>query len=247
MLILDDITGILPAEEAFLSGKLEMAQQVVCTAPKEAAGPLQVITTVLMLLFVVLTLFNLKDFIRMLPQLVDCLGRKSSCINIEHSVHTSRERNFSAFILALPFCLVADRLDLYRPEFLSAVPHGWMALVILGALLLYVLLRLFLSSFRKPYHISYEAWQGIKRCCYTYFIFTVVIVLATVGLLTLFHAPDATPRSVAYIEMGIIYLLSFVRTGQILSDYCNGFGTFLYLCALEIIPMGALIASAIAL
>ena len=71
-----------------------------------------------------------------------------------------------------------------------------------------------------------------------------VLMLATVGLLTLFHCPDMVFRVVIYVEIGLVYLLFIFRKTQILSLFCNPLRTFLYLCGLEFFPAALLVVSA---
>ena len=73
----------------------------------------------------------------------------------------------------------------------------------------------------------------------------VLLMLATAGILFLFKLPDQLIRTVLYLEIAGIYLVFLIRRTQILSLSCNHFRTFLYLCALELIPTAALIASAL--
>lgn len=240
---------ILPAGRAFESGKLEMSDSLNFDALAAASPQTEsIITSVFMVVFVAIVIFSLRNLIKLLPDLISCYTRKSSCLALEHNVQTSSDRNLAAFALLLPFCLIADRLDLYRPQWLLSVPHGWMSLIALGVGMLYVLLRILATSIvRRPYHIQFDAWMAVKRCYLSYFILAAVLVAATAGLLSLFGVAQADIRRTAYWEMAVIYFLSFVRNGQILGEYCGGFGTILYLCALEIIPTGALIASAVLL
>lgn len=245
-MIQGDISGIRPASEAFREGKLEMASNLAPGTSGAAGWSLDIFTTVVMAIFLILTIITISDFIRMLPLLVDSYSRKSSCLAIEHSVQTSGQRNFTAFIILLPFCLVADKFDLFRPNFLSGVPHGWMAVVLIGVFILYILVKLLMANIvRKPYHISFDSWRAIQRCFFNYFILMAVVVMATAGLMSLFGAETGGVQKVCRWEIAGIYFLSFLRSGNILSDYCSGLGTILYLCALEVLPTGALVACAI--
>lgn len=245
-MISDKLSEILPAAQAFKDGELQMAETVT-QAVAGASGNLSIgiVTSIFMVLFVALTIFTLVDFIRMLPLLLDSYTRKNSSLNIEHNIQTSRERNLAAFTLALPFCLLANLYDFYTPGIILFVNKEWRALVLLGVLGLYVLLRYLMSGIvRKPYHIRFDDWRAVQRGIFSYFILMVVLLGISIGIMVVFKSGDKAIRVVSYCEMGFIYLLSFFRCGNILKDYCSGFGTFLYLCALEIIPTGALVASA---
>lgn len=243
------LADILPAEQAFSSGKLEMSDSLNFDALASGGAQVEsIVKSAFMVVFVAIVIFSLKNLIKLLPDLISCYTRKSSCLALEHNVQTSSDRNLAAFALLLPFCLIADNFDFYRPKWLLGVPHGWMSLIILAALMLYVLLRhLGTKIVRRPYHIQFDAWMAVRRCYLSYFILMAAIVSATVGILSLSGVSAADIRKTAYWEMAVIYFFSFIRNGQILGEYCGGFGTFLYLCALEIIPTGALVASAVLL
>ena len=72
-----------------------------------------------------------------------------------------------------------------------------------------------------------------------------VLMLLTLGPLVLFRAPGSAIRIVLIVEMALSYLILLLRRIQILSPYCNPFSLFLYLCALELLPTGIYIASAV--
>lgn len=245
-MIPDDIHDIMPVGDAFRESTLEMSDSTFRSIAAAGSQAEHIIVSVFMIVFVVLAVICLKNVIRLMPLLLQCLTRKNACFTMEHSVQNSSDRNFIAFVLLLPFCLIADRFDFYRPVFLSEVPHGWMALVLLGTALLYVLLRFLMASLvRKPYHINFDNWRAVRRTYLTYFIHTVFIVSATIGVMNIFGASADTVRRTAYWEMGVVYMLSFLRCAQILRENCSGMGTFLYLCALELIPTAALIVPAV--
>jgi hypothetical protein len=74
-----------------------------------------------------------------------------------------------------------------------------------------------------------------------------LLVLPTLGILYVFHAPDTLVRTFFYVELSVVYALYLVRRVQILSLSCRSLTTFLYLCALELLPSVLLIVSAVVL
>jgi len=245
-MIQEDIGNILPASEAFREGTLEMSDSAIQYSFVAGSQAQQIIFSAFLVVFLVLTVVSLRDIIRLIPLLAQCLTRKSACLHMEHSVKNSYDRNFMAFVMLLPFCLAVDRFDLYRPRFLESIPHGWMALVALGFALLYVLVRFLMASMvGMPHRAGFDNWRAVRRTSLTYFIFFVFIAFSSIGTMTLFQVCDETVRQVVYWEMAGIYLLSFLRSAQFLRENCSVLGTFLYLCALELIPAGALVASVI--
>jgi hypothetical protein len=65
---------------------------------------------------------------------------------------------------------------------------------------------------------------------------------AFMGLLDI---PDADVRNAMLWVSAFIYALFLIRKTQIFSTSCSIFAAFLYLCALEMIPTGILVVSAI--
>lgn len=236
----------MPVQEAFRRSSLKLSAIPFEAVGEQSTDIASIITSVTVVVFVILSVAALPDIIRVIPKIIGCYSRKSNCVNMEDNLHSSRNRNFLAFILSLPFCIVADKISLYRPPLLSAVPHGWMTLVLMGIMFAYMLLRTFTAAVvRKPYHIHFEAWRAVRLTFLNYFILMVLVTFVSGGSAYLFKAGTSGIRMTFYCEIAFIYLLSFIRTGQILRDNCSVLGTILYLCALEIIPTGALIAFAI--
>jgi len=54
--------------------------------------------------------------------------------------------------------------------------------------------------------------------------------------------PEEVSTSVIRWTLSVLWAFATWRTGQILHAYCSGFSTFLYLCALELLPAAALVA-----
>ena len=70
-------------------------------------------------------------------------------------------------------------------------------------------------------------------------------MLPTVGILALAGVNDLTVKTVILAETAFIYLVYLIRKSQILSMVCGPLQVFLYLCALEVLPTGLLVASAL--
>ncbi len=68
-------------------------------------------------------------------------------------------------------------------------------------------------------------------------------MLSSVGILTLVHAGEGFIRTLLLWEAAVVWLLAILRSGQFLSAFCNVFSTFLYLCALEMIPAALMVGA----
>lgn len=202
--------------------------------------------TILVAVFVVLMILLMSTFLQLLPFIADSLMRARGSAALENSVRVSRDRNIVALVMMLPGFLLAFRYRLYDPSFIAA-HTGDTRLWLIGACFTgYLLLRLFIYLLLKPRR-RYENYQVAHHASYTFFIILVLLALGTAGVLSLFKFQDSVMRMVLYVETATVYLVFLIRRTQILSLSCNHFRTFLYLCALELIPSAALILSAVLL
>ena len=202
--------------------------------------------SILVGVFVVLMILLLRTFMQLLPFITDSLMRARGSNALENSIKVSRDRNTIARVMMLPAFLLAFRYRLYDPSFVAAYT-GDTRLWLIGACLTgYLVLRLVIYLLLKPRR-RYEQYQIAHHASYTFFIILVLLALFIAGVLSLFKVEDELMRMVLYVEIAVVYLVFLIRRSQILSLSCNHFRTFLYLCALELIPSAALILSAVLL
>jgi hypothetical protein len=85
------------------------------------------------------------------------------------------------------------------------------------------------------------------NAAHTFFIILTLILLATGGVMAVTGADEHVIKTaMLWISAGI-YMLFILRKLEIFISSCSVFTAFLYLCALEIIPTGTLVISAIIL
>lgn len=202
---------------------------------------------ILVLVAVVLCFFFIRDFLMLVPSLIAALDRAKASVSIEHSLGLARDRNRVALVLALPFCLMVDRYLLYSPKYLSFFSKDYSALIIIAVLIVFLFIRQLAFWIFHPKRISGEVADTVHHAPFNFFIGLVVVMLVSVGILTLCHCPDNAVRVVLLVEIAASYFFTLIRLIQILNYNCNVFVTFLYLCTLEILPTGILVASAIVL
>ena len=188
--------------------------------------------------------FFIRDFLALMPHLIYCCRYYRGSILLEHSVSMSATRNSSFAICFVAASLVADRFRLYDPAFASDFPYGLSLAVTAGALLLFLLLRIIIHLLVRPRRMNSEERAALRTGLYNFAILLTLIWLLTAGLGAVLHFPDTVTIAVLKAAAAVVYLLFFVRSAQILGSHCNGLATFLYLCALEIVPAGLLVASA---
>lgn len=234
-------------EDLFRSGWTEMPPVPFPEPAMQAAWNSVLVNKVFAAVAVLLVLLNLKDFFVLLEPIFYSFSHSRGNVALEHSVSQSRLRNVTAGVLALPFCLLADRFGLYRPDFIAALPAGWRVAALLGILLAFLLVRFILFKLLCPSRLRGDERITLLRTLYTYFIALTVLMLVSTGILFVLHAGDAVVRTVLLWETAAAYLFYMVRTTQFLAWSCSGFATFLYLCSLELILAAMLVASALLL
>lgn len=193
---------------------------------------------------VLLILFNLREFISLVPRLVFSATRTNGFRTMEHNIRLSRTRNFAALCCILSFCLLADRYSLYAPQFLSEAPPQWRSPAIAGVFTAYILLRRCCSAAVRPRRMDPDSLAAVRNSPRSLFVLLTFTALASAGVLGVCRLSDAAIRTVLLSETAIFYLYSLTKTGQILAGHCGTLSTILYLCALEILPTAALVVSA---
>jgi hypothetical protein len=76
---------------------------------------------VLVVVFVLLMMLQLKRALQLAPLLGDSLFRMRGSSTLENSVRYSHDRNNLALTLIIPAVLTAVRYHLYRPSFMEAL------------------------------------------------------------------------------------------------------------------------------
>ncbi|MBP5676851.1 MAG: DUF4271 domain-containing protein [Bacteroidales bacterium] len=208
--------------------------------------PVPLSVSILVLVFVVLMIVLLPTFMQLVPYIADSFLRARGSSALENSVRVSRDRNTVALVMLLPAQLLIFRYRLYNPDFLAWKDGDVRIWLIAAAFGVYLLTRIVVYVLLKPRR-RYEAYQTAHHASYTFFILMVLLMLFTAGGMSVFKAPDRIISLVLYIECVLVYFVFLVRRSQILALSCNHFRTFLYLCALELIPTAALIVSALML
>lgn len=240
------LQSILPASDAFTAGSLEMpvAAPVVDAAPTLAWSDLTVNST-LVIAATLLFLLNIRNFLHIFPSLLDCLSRWKGCIKIDASIKLSHERNVTTLLCILPFCLMLDRYDIAKPSFIAAWPDVWQAPAMIGFIIAWILIRELCFGLCALRAQRLETFRSTRTCAMDFFIPMTILMLIFVGFFGLIGCKDGTARHILDYLCAFLYLVMLVRKSQILKSYCNPFKTFLYLCALEFVPTGILIAAVV--
>lgn len=195
--------------------------------------------------FIILLL--LKTLVGVFPSLLACLIRWKESVNLDASVQLGRDRDIMALTMVLPFCLTACRFNLYAPQWMAGIGEAGRLGIIIGIFITFILLRRFLEHIWQPKKMNPKTYRTACKSAYTFFSMLTLLLLVTGGVMAFFDASDEVIKTAMLWISATTYLLFLLRKSQIFVSSCSFFATFLYLCALEIIPTGALVASAIIL
>lgn len=197
---------------------------------------------VLISLLVMITL--LRSLVNIFPSLAACIVRVKESFNIDASIKLQRDRNILSLASGLPFCLIVFSFGLYSPEFMTGLgPEAALGLTI-GIFLMYTMLRTLLRTVTRP-RKAQATYATAATAAYTFFIILTLALFCTGGVMTIFNADSGSIKNAMIWVSSLIYIIFLIRKVQIFASSYNYFTVFLYLCALEIIPTGVLITSAI--
>ena len=234
-----------PVQHAFKPSTLQLETHPVEHPVRDLPWQAEPVNSTVSVFFIVLVMLNIRNFMEVVPAAAQALLRWRANFKLESSVHLARARNICAVLCGIPFCMSANRYAFYDPEYLSAVP-SWATMPITVAVGLgYFLLRFFLAWQLEPRSRNREAYRVSNRAYYSMFVLQAMAILLTGMLLSMFGMDAVIIRRLYWVELAFFYGVFLIRKCQILSTFCNPFTTFLYLCALELLPTGLLAASAV--
>ncbi|MBR3388346.1 MAG: DUF4271 domain-containing protein [Bacteroidales bacterium] len=208
-----------------------------------AGEGLSMIASLLVAVSVLLFLLALRSFLNILPYLADNILRARGSAALENSVRVSRDRNLVAAVFLIPAILLIYRYRLVDAALLDTLSPDYRLLAIAGLFIGYLLIRFLLYRWLRPRR-RYDDYQRAYRTGYTFFIMLMMLALVSVAVCYVLHLPDSTVKTVLLVETGVLFLLYLLRRGQILSLSCKPLTTFLYLCALELLPAAMLVVPA---
>ena len=219
----------------FPNGRLWMSDEPLETLVREASWAQDPVHSVVALLAIVLLIIFMRDYFILWTPVMRCMVRAKANVEMEHSIQLARTRNRAALLMLLPMWLIAERFSIISERM-------WLSLAIM---LGYLVLKRLAAEIALPRKLSAEARLAVRRALYTYGIVLAFVMMMTVGLWMLVRWDAGAMMWVIVAEAGATLLLSMVREGEILSATYHPLVSFLYLCALEIVPAAGLVAAAV--
>ena len=187
----------------------------------------------------------LHRFINIFPSLMACTIRWKENINIHNSLKLRTDRNLLTLAMAVPFCLCIYHSQICKPGFLDSMTESLRLISIIGIFVVYSILRSIIYFSLKPQKGRDETFMAAHYAARTFFILLTLTIIAVAGCSSLFNMPAETTQRVIFWLTGGIYLIFILRKTQILLSGYSFFMSFLYLCALEILPTGVLVSSVV--
>ena len=200
-------------------------------------------TLVLISLFTCLLM--LRRCVGIFPSLMACLVRWKESVNLDASVQLSRDRDAMALAMAMPFCLTAGKFALYSPLWTRQFGADSRLGITIGIIVSYFLLRKGLEHILRPKKMNKKTYKTACKSSHTFFIILTLVLMSMGGIMSFAKASPMEIKNAMLWVSGAIYALFLLRKTQIFTSSCSFFSGFLYLCALEILPTGALVASAL--
>ena len=189
----------------------------------------------------------LRSLVSIFPSLVACLVRAKECFNLEASVKLSRSRDILASVMILPFCLIVNRFDVIGTGVSAGLSEDLRIAMTIGVFIVYFIFRIATYRLFRPQRLPKKTYQTAGKAAHTFFAILTLLLLTVAGIMTVAGTDETTIKNaILWISAGI-YGLFLIRKFQIFTSNCSVFAAFLYLCALEIIPTGTLVVSAIIL
>ena len=237
-------SGIPPVDSAFVSGSLVLSHEGRAAA--DVASEIwqaSTLATVMGAVCIILSICFLKKIVNILPSILACFVRKKEIYNLENSRKLALDRDITALVSIPTFCFIVSCYRLYSPSFLENASISENLLATTGIFLAYVLIRFIAVKIVFGRKDKERLPSTAIHCPFTFFILTAWFVVICAGIVAVFGLSS----QIFLWGIGLIYIVFLLREMQILLSFCSLFSTFLYLCALEFLPTGALIASAIML
>ena len=172
---------------------------------------------ILTFISVLTAMLLLKSIVSLFPSLAACMIRSKECFN------------------------------LFGTGFMNGWNEDIRLAVIVGLFVLYIIFRDAVFRLFRPQRIPKKTYMTAGNAAHTFFVILTLILLATGGVMTVTNADEQVITTAMLWISATIYIFFIFRKFEIFTSSCSLFTAFLYLCALEIIPTGTWVISAIIL
>ena len=203
------------------------------------------VTQIISFLSILTVMLLLRNMVSVFPSLIACVIRTKENMNLEASVKLGRNRDLIAASMIPIFCLIVSKYKLYDISFLNGYLQDARFGLTVAIFAAYVLFRMAVCRLIKPQRIPKKTYTTAANASRTFFIVLTLALLSCGGIYSILGLDTGSARNAMLWISAIIYFIFIIRKSEIFISCCSVFTAFLYLCALEIIPTGTLVVSAI--
>ena len=206
--------------------------------------------SILILVGVALFVPCLSSLVNILPMLLAGMFRAKENITLHNSAKLIRRRNSVALAMIIPFVVMCARYGIYPPaeRLCGTVPIGSSsvmvsALVTFAAFFAYLLLRFLCNLIFAWGKVRSDDFACAREVPFSFFILMALIMAITIPILSLCGTDYFFIKGFLYWEICGIYALCIIRRTQIFIINRGILAGILYICGVEILPTGMLVAS----
>ena len=176
-------------------------------------------------------LFILKDLLQLCASLGPCIQRWKPLVSMEHNIHQAKLRDHVAVCVLPASVMILQWSGLWRGSYF----------VIVGGIAAYYIFKRIVYAVIPHRKVGSEMWRSCRNSAALFFIMLTILWLLSIGIFLIANFPIEIKKWILGAEAGFCILLRFIRQREIWSSQCGAFLSFLYLCALEIVPMAGLV------
>lgn len=205
----------------------------------------QITTTVAASLSILCMLLSLKPLYVMMPTFIASLHRTKVCLEMEFSRSIQMTRNRLCLGLVLPISTVVWHFRLYDPHFFTYLSPALRLAATIVIVFLFWAIRTSIAKALRVKRMKLEIYEAGCNFDLTAFILTSLIMMTAGLVLALCRAPMDLSKMILLCTCAATYFIFLLRKTQIFASDCPLYSAILYLCALEVLPTGILVATAL--
>ena len=189
--------------------------------------------TVVSLVCIVLVLLSIRPLVRIWPMVIRGAAYARTNIEVGRNLSIRRSQDLSLALLA-PSTITL--LYLYGVFGITV----WKTILFIAG---YFILRNIVYTILRHRKISYDDWSGVGHSLVAGGIFLSVLVILSFVLSYIFGIGGNALGTIFRVELILVASIHLKNIFEIVKLYYTPFRTFLYLCALEILPLASCIAA----
>lgn len=196
------------------------------------------ITIAVVVLFILLVT---RDIIDLAPTLAMCLLRGKENRNLYNNSRMRRSCN-RIYMGTLPSAMIIlSFYNMYNP--IETEPGFQRLAVTLAAFACYSLLRYLLRLLFYKSKVKNNDFKCVLMVSRIFAVIGILLIFTVFGICKLIGVEDSLVRDILKWTIISVYCFCLLRSFQVFSSQRGFLPAFLYLCSLEILPTGILVAS----